>query len=295
MKIFRFLPKKNKKKDPARGSLSVGSFFSESEYVVEGYSPGIVYVVGFVKVAVAVSCERIFSVQVHVLHEGNFTDSIPEFYFFQRKETAAGIEGGQRIKDIGLETGAACVHAAAYVIISDVQLPAADFLQIAFAVANACIPRGVFHIGISSGVLPVFAEYTEILYQNDNAYAPYFHITIFFSLFLKRNVICIDINYAKISISFCIEDILIFQACLFDISARTTEGVVAGIELAITYSEVDFAELCSGIHPSLVTRPVRWSCRFPLGLIHRADPPRPVQDFLDAVRRENEIRPFRLR
>lgn len=58
---------------------------------------------------------------------------------------------------------------------------------------------------------------------------------------------------------------------------------------------MELPELCSGIHPSLVTRPVRWSCRFPLGLMHRADPPRPVQDFLDAVRRENEIRPFRLR
>lgn len=58
---------------------------------------------------------------------------------------------------------------------------------------------------------------------------------------------------------------------------------------------MELPELCSGIHPSLVTRPVRWSCRFPLGLMHRADPPRPVRDFLDAVRRENEIRPFRLR
>lgn len=120
---FPISSKKNKKKDPARGSLSVGSFFSESEYVVEGYSPGIVYVVGFVNVAVAVSCERIFSVQVHVLHEGNFTDSIPEFYFFQRKDTAAGIEGGQRIKDIGLETGAAEVYAIADIIVGNVQLP----------------------------------------------------------------------------------------------------------------------------------------------------------------------------
>lgn len=58
---------------------------------------------------------------------------------------------------------------------------------------------------------------------------------------------------------------------------------------------MELPELCHDIHPSLVTRPVRWSYRFPLGLMHRADPPRPVQDFLDAVQRENEIRPFRLR
>lgn len=58
---------------------------------------------------------------------------------------------------------------------------------------------------------------------------------------------------------------------------------------------MELPELWRGVHPSLVTRPVRWSHRLPLGLMHRAAPPRPVQDFLDAVKRENEIRPFRPR
>ncbi len=58
---------------------------------------------------------------------------------------------------------------------------------------------------------------------------------------------------------------------------------------------MELPELWRGVHPSLVTRPVRWSHRLPFGLMHRADPPRPVQDFLDAVKRENEIRPFRPR
>lgn len=214
--------------------------------------------------------------QVHVLHEGNFTDSIPEFYFFQRKETAAGIEGGQRIKDIGLETGAACVHAAALGRTIDVFLitwssaPCPDgaaFLPLGTCRCVVALSRS--HPLAAKPILSwkdLAGETLLLLREGESPVVDAIRADIRRN---RRPVRMLDFDGYY--------DMSVFNRC-------AQQGWL-----------MELPELCSGIHPSLVTRPVRWSCRFPLGLMHRADPPRPVQDFLDAVRRENAIRPFRLR
>lgn len=57
---------------------------------------------------------------------------------------------------------------------------------------------------------------------------------------------------------------------------------------------MEIPALWTGIHPDLVTRRVRWPYRLPFGLMHQADPPAPVRDFLECVRRRAAARPFRL-
>ncbi len=57
---------------------------------------------------------------------------------------------------------------------------------------------------------------------------------------------------------------------------------------------MEIPALWTGIHPDLVTRRVRWPYRLPFGLMHQADPPAPVRDFLDGMRRRAAARPFRL-
>ena len=141
------------------------SSLKELEYVVEGYGPGIVRIFALVSVC----CERVFSVQVHVLHEGDFSDSVPEINFIDAFIIPLSVSPlstishfPQRFKDVGLEAGAAEVYACADFIVSNVQLPAARFLQVFLAVADACIPSAVFYDIRSRSVVPVFTEYTEI-------------------------------------------------------------------------------------------------------------------------------------
>lgn len=56
---------------------------------------------------------------------------------------------------------------------------------------------------------------------------------------------------------------------------------------------MELPQIWAGMHPSLVTRRVCWPFQLPLGLMHRTDCPGAVRHFLEAVKKENEARPFR--
>ena len=150
------------------------SSVKELEYVVEGYGPGVVRIA--LGAAICISCKRIFCMEVSVLHNGDFCDRIPELnriICVIVNISACFSCIGQAVQNIGLEAGTAKVYACAYVIVSYIQLPAADFLQVALAVADACVPSGIFQRTGFFSVFPVFAEYTEIADRYYEAYAPY--------------------------------------------------------------------------------------------------------------------------
>ena len=175
----------NKKGNP----ISEISFFDSDsfarthklEFVVQGNSPGVFFVI----YAFSVSSECVFSVQLYVLLKGYVTNSIPVGQVISKFVSA---------DNIGLQTGqAAEIHFFVNIVVSYCEIPGANFLPVSFAIGEACVPSGV--VVFSSGVLPVFTEYVELLNRYVQANAVNF---IVFVGFFSSEVVSIEFSKAKV-------------------------------------------------------------------------------------------------
>jgi hypothetical protein len=162
--------------------------------------------------------------EINVLLKSNFSDSVPECY-------VGSCIFGQVGQNVGLEACAAEIDAFVNIVVSYIDSEGAWFLQVQFAVAEACVPSGIV-VGIGGGVLPVFTEYAEVGNRNCQVCAEQFVASnvVIIGVAYEFNVVNAEFAFAEFSCAACIECVMIDNFVI----------VVRGIETAIASGYVNF-------------------------------------------------------
>ena len=206
--------------------------------------------------------ECVFSMELYVLLEGYISLSVPESNFLCAVITAQILQRANLQASAGFS---AEVYAIAYFVVSNTQVPGTRFLPVSLAIAEACVPSGVFQSIRSGGVLPVFTEYVELLNRDVQVNAEEFRFGVVEQSVIM-NVLECNVIYAQFS-----EVEVISTACEVEISLivifyflciciwSAIKVSICYIELAIAGGQGQFAivesSLCAIIAFSIAIEP----------------------------------------
>ena len=239
----------NKKRKPRkRFPFFDSSFFDKKlEFVVQGYGPSIIRI----SALISISSECIFSMELYVLSQSYIAHSVPELQLFSICYS---------IEDVGLPAGSAEVYAIAYTVVCNGEIPGARFLPVSCAVGEASVPSGIFQCTWSSGVLPVFTEYIELLNRNVQVYAEEFRFSSFeinfsfvtscvnlaFFYYIVFILIC-NVIYAQFSEVEVISTTCKVEIRFVVIICIISEIAISAVELTIAGSERQLAVVVSNL------------------------------------------------
>ena len=205
--------------------------------------------------------ECVFSMELYVLLEGYVSLSVPESNFLCAVSIAQILQRANLQASAGFS---AEVYAVAYFVVSNAQVPGAWFLPVSLAIAEASVPSAVFNfIAVwSGGVLPVFAEYIELLNRDVQVNTQEFRFGV-----VEQSVIMDilegDVVYAQFSevevISAASEveiSLIVISSCF---NKATIEVFISYIKLTKAGSQIQFAIvvscLCTIIALSIAIEP----------------------------------------
>ena len=163
--------------------------------------------------------------QVNVLLQGYVSDCIPECNL-----VSFVLGAGQVGQNVGLEASAAEVNSLFNIVVSYIDSEGTWFLQVQFAIADACVPSGI--VVVSCGVLPVFTEYAEVGNRNNEVSA---------NQFIASKISCVLFAYSFDVVNADVSNVQVECAASVEcISVSNCCSVIRGIEAAIASGQVYF-------------------------------------------------------